>query len=113
VSPYSKSHQRRQKRKEKQSLGLGSITAALEEAAPAVDEDGPTTYRPKTAELASMLEQEQQKLQKPLVRKKPTSPGKIGEDTVSRNLSSKQRQKMLYVFLSARRLLVLTLSIQC
>lgn len=105
VSPYSKSHNRRLKRKTKQSLGLDAVSAALDEAMPemlsvAVSHNSslsaPSVSKsqapvPPATFLAKRTKSENQDL----VQKKKTSPGKIGEDTVHRNLSSRQRQKML------------------
>lgn len=119
VSPYSKSHQRREKRKEKQSLKLGAITAALEETTPVdlamVDTSAaaaPSAAKPRTADLKQALDAESRKLTSARGaatgsgKRKPTSPGKIGEDTAQKTLSAKQRQKMLHVSSFAARLVV-------
>ncbi|CAD6587008.1 MAG: hypothetical protein CYPHOPRED_003759 [Cyphobasidiales sp. Tagirdzhanova-0007] len=95
-SPYSRSHNRRVKRREKQSLGLGSIEAALEEAVTprsAVWEPVSINTIPDATVSKSkdspILRQSQTK------SKKLALPGKIGADTTRKQLSSKQRQNML------------------
>jgi hypothetical protein len=89
------------KKKAKESMKLGAITAALEEALPEEPVIAESLQnKPKTAELYSVLEKERKKQTNPAhpsSAKRPTSPGKIGADTSRKNLTAKQRQKMLSV----------------
>ncbi|KAK9897195.1 hypothetical protein P389DRAFT_54439 [Cystobasidium minutum MCA 4210] len=110
VSPYSKSHNRRLKKKQKQSLGLDSMTAALDDAMPSTSTsfntaEFATTTRPagSTSKVSiapppeSFLAKRSRAENKQLTQqqKTKTAPNKIGEDTVHKSMSARQRQKML------------------
>lgn len=106
VSPYSKSHNKRLKKKQKQSLGLDSMTAALDDAMPTASTSSAipvaTTMRNSTATKASIapppesfLAKRTKAENKQMSQKAKTAPNKIGEDTVHKSMSAKQRQKML------------------
>lgn len=105
VSPYSKSHNRRMKKKAKDSLKLGSITAALEETT-AVTQDGLPQEGPRTRELRQGLQQEN-KVKGSSSTSVPNpsyasaglghagARARTATPATSKNLSTKQRQKML------------------
>lgn len=108
VSPYSKSYNRRLKRKQKQSMGLDSMTAALDDAVPDLsmamlpESSSATSTRPVTSNLSaqpappeSFLAKRTRTENKQLTQKAKTAQGKIGEDTVHKSMSARQRQKML------------------
>lgn len=108
VSPYSKSHNKRLKRKAKQSLGLDSMTAALDEAMPedstsvstsafatATATAHPAAIKNTAPPPESFLAKRSKAENKQLTQKAKTAPNKIGEYTVNKGLTSRQRQKML------------------
>merc|ERR1712093_358922 len=98
VSPYSKSHNRREKRKSKQSMGLDSMTAALDEAVP-VETMSTESARNTQVATASGQGPVPPSSSKASASGAATSaaavPGKIGSESRQKSLSSKQRQKML------------------